>query len=77
MGATDIKKGVGVAYRSIQQIKGESPKMVSYDMGIQDVFVRKPTKKPGKKGAIKFKRDPHRKTRQTISLKGIRVRGKK
>ncbi len=77
LGATDVKKGAGVAYRSIQQIKGASPELVSYDMGIQDVFVRRPSRKPGKKGAIKFKSDPHRKTRQTISLKGIRVRGKK
>jgi len=74
LGATDVKKGAGVAYRSIQQIKGVSPKEVSYDMGIQDVFVRRPSRKPGKKGAIKFSRDRKRQTRRTISLKGIRVK---
>ena len=74
LGATDVKKGAGVAYRSIQQIKGASPKEVSYDMGFQDVFVRRPSRKPGKKGAIKFKRDPRQKTTQRISLKGIRAK---
>jgi len=74
LGATDVKKGAGVAYRSIQQIKGVSPEEVSYDMGIQDVFVRRPSRKPGKKGAIKFSRDRRRQTRRTISLKGIRAK---
>jgi len=67
-GVTIVKGGPKSAYRSIQAITGKAPTKLLIDMGIMDITVKKPSKTPGKKGAIKFTRDIKQKTRGDISI---------
>lgn len=68
-GVTKVKGGSKSAYRSIQKITGKAPTKLIVDMGIMDITIKKPKKTPGKKGAIRFKRDIEQKTRGDITIK--------
>jgi len=68
-----IKGGVKSAYRSIQALTGYPPEKLAIDMGIMDILIGKPHRKPGELGAIRFKRDMGQ---QTISDITIGKRGK-
>jgi hypothetical protein len=71
-GAT-VVNGAGSAYKTIQNLTGETPLKLFLDMGAMDVEITAPSRKPGRPGAIKFHRDRHNLTSQQISLKGIRL----
>jgi hypothetical protein len=59
----EVVKGRGSAYQTIQLITGKPPDFLLHiDMGAMDVLIHKPTRKPGKKTAIRFRKDPKRKT---------------
>ena len=69
-----VRKGPRSAYNTIQVLTGKAPsREIGIDMGIQDVFINRPTRKPGKKGAIRFRRDSKQRTKLDISVGGIRV----
>ncbi len=71
---TVIKEGgIGTAYKTIQSLNGDALGVkLAIDNGIQDIIITSPTRKPGKKGAIKFRRDLKQRTKLSLSLKGIR-----
>ncbi|MBA7698105.1 hypothetical protein ES703_106780 [subsurface metagenome] len=68
-GVTTVKGGSKSAYRSIQAITGKAPTKLLIDMGIMDITIKKPKRTPGKKGAIRFKRDIEQKTKGDITIK--------
>ncbi len=49
-----VKGGLKSAFRSIQLITGKSPKSLAIDLGIFDVLISRPKKKPGAKGAVVY-----------------------
>jgi len=63
-----VKGGAKSALRSIQTVTGIPPKKLTIDLGIMDIIIRKPGSKPGKPGAIEFKRDPEQKATGDISI---------
>jgi hypothetical protein len=63
-----VKGGPKSAFRSIQTITGKAPEKLRVDLGIYDVLVRAPKKKPGAPGAIEFKRDVEQKTTGDITI---------
>lgn len=72
-GAT-VVDSTGSAYKTIQAIGGNADVVFTADFGIMDMTVNKPTKKPGKKGAIHFHKDAKQKTSHTLSAKGVKLR---
>jgi hypothetical protein len=63
-----VKGGVRSAFRSIQSVTGKTPDDLKIDLGIQDILISSPKKKPGAPGAIRFKPDPKQKTRGDITI---------
>jgi hypothetical protein len=63
-----IKGGVRSAYRSIQTLTGLPPERLAIDMGIFDILIGKPHRKPGEPGAIRFKKDIGQKTAGDITI---------
>ena len=63
-------------YKTIQSIGEDSTAIFTMDYGNQDIFINKPSKKPGKVGAIKFQADIATKTMKDISVKGVRAKKK-
>lgn len=68
-----VYKGVGSALKTIQSLGVDVNIVLELDLGIQDVTIRNPRRRPGRKGAIKYKRDLEQRTRGDISLKGVKV----
>lgn len=63
------------AAKSIQLITGVlPPASLLLDMGIMDIEITRPSRRAGKPGAIRFKRDVKQKTYGDITLKGVRVK---
>jgi len=70
---TEVVKGSRSAYKTIQLLYGRAPSwLLTLDMGIQDIIIDKPTRKAGRKSAIKFKKDRYQRTKSMISLAGVR-----
>jgi len=69
----EVYKGASSAYKTIQALEGDVNIVLNLDLGVQDITIKSPTRKPGKKGAIKYRKDPQRRTTGDISLKGIRI----
>lgn len=68
-----VVKGKLSAFRTIQTLVGQSPDfLLRLDLGIVDIAIDKPTRKPGKPGAIRYKPDPKQRTRGDIVLKQVR-----
>jgi hypothetical protein len=63
-----IKGGPRSAYRSIQTLTGLPPEKLAIDMGIFDILIGKPHRKPGEPGAIRFKKDIGQKTIGDITI---------
>ena len=63
-----VKGGPNSAYKSIQAITGLSPKKLKIDLGIMDILISKPKKKPGAPGAIAFKQDRGQRTVGDITI---------
>jgi hypothetical protein len=68
--------GKGSAYKTIQALGADGRVVLTADMGIMDVQIIRPRRKPSK-AAIRFRRDPKQKTKSDISLSLSRVRGGK
>lgn len=66
--AQAVKGGVESALRSIQSITGKSPERLAIDLGVMDILISSPSKKPGKPGAIKYRRDVKQKTTGDITI---------
>ena len=63
-----VEGGPEAAYRSIQTITGKAPEKLAVDLGIMDILISSPTKKPGKPGAIKFVKDVKQTTTGDITI---------
>jgi len=62
------------AYQTIQGLGGNAEITLHLDLGTQDILIDDPTRKPGKKGAIRFRADPKQKTTGDIDLTGVKLR---
>ncbi len=63
-----VKGGPKSAFRSIQTITGKPPEKLKVDLGIMDILISKPKKKPGAAGAISFKQDVEQKPGGDITI---------
>lgn len=62
-------------YNTIQSLGGNSTILLTIDSGNQDITIRNPDSKPGgKKKEIRFRKDKGNKTRNQLTLTGIRAR---
>ncbi|KKN39303.1 hypothetical protein LCGC14_0744960, partial [marine sediment metagenome] len=65
-------KGPKSAARTIQALGGQANVTFGADRGIMDAIIDRPSRRPGKAGAIRFKRDPKQRTTLRINLKKAR-----
>ncbi len=72
-GAVEVK-GQAEAYNTIQSLGGNSNVILDIDGGAFDITISNPTKKPGRKGAIKYRRDKHNSTTHPLTVKGVSFR---
>jgi hypothetical protein len=63
-----VEGGAESAYRSIQTITGKAPEKLKIDLGIKDIIIQSPDKKPGKEGAIAYVDDPEQETTGDITI---------
>jgi tetratricopeptide (TPR) repeat protein len=68
----EVVSGQGSAYKTIQSLGGDGNVVLDLDYGAFDVRIDRPTRKPGKIGAISFKRDSTN-TQSGITIKGVRA----
>ena len=71
-----VEGGADSAYHSIQSITGNAPEELKVDLGIMNIGIDSPTKKPGKPGAITFERDVKQETTGDITIGPRRKRPK-
>lgn len=70
----EVAEGARSAYKTIQSLGGDAYRLeLDVDAGIMDILIRQPRRRAGAKGAIRFRKDPHQKTKGDISLAGIRL----
>jgi len=74
-GARLVAGGLKSAYKTIQSIYGDSPEILTGDLGFMDITINRPDKNPGKAGAIKFKPDIENKTHGDVQLSTAIAKG--
>jgi len=68
-----VYTGIGSAYKAIQALGGDVDVLLNMDIGIMDVKIDKPSAKPGRKGALRYRLDKYQRTHGDITARGVRM----